>query len=352
MRFAAFFFLLTFALASCDRSPSVPSAKTTSTTAPSAQSNTVAPASTQLRIVALSPALAIILKDLGYEDQIVGRHAYDLALDPSIPTCGELGSIDYESLIKVHPSHIFIQWGSQELPARLTELAKANNWIIRNLNPLTLDEIKAAAETMDRDVFDFATKNLDAIASIPQASVPAKPDAASNQQPTPPEHLKPPMPFEDDMLLAWTDRGPFMKSAGRILLVSGTKPIGALGPGSFHAQLIERLGATPALATGGAWITLDLEDLNKLAPDAIILFAPRPPHSPAPPAPKPEELIALFGRAGELNIPAFKNKRVALIDDPFCLTPSTAMIPIADQLADIISNWGQKNVTEANERGK
>jgi len=349
MRFARFRFPLIISLplalgfvASCDsssetKSPAPATATPTSTTAPIASANSIN--SPELRIVALSPALAIILKDLGYEDQIVGRHAYDVALDPKIPTCGELGTIDYETLVKAKPTHIFIQWGAQELPARLTDLAKANNWIIKNLNPLTLDEIEHAAREMDQTIFDFATRDLDTkLAAAP---------APTGQ----PDHLKPAMPFEDAMHMAWSNRGPLMKSAGRILLVSGTKPIGALGPISFHYQLLERLGATPVPATGGPWITLDLEDLNKLAPDAIILFSPRPPRSPVPITPTPDELIALFGRAGELDIPAFKNKRVALIDDPYCLTPSTAMIPIADQITDIVSTWGQAAQEKADAAG-
>ncbi|MBX3088301.1 MAG: hypothetical protein KF742_07400 [Cryobacterium sp.] len=345
MRFARFRFALLLALplalslafgslASCDRKPSAPA----SSSAPAPSASAALAVAPELRIVALSPALAIILKDLGYEDQIVGRHAYDVALDPAIPTCGELGAIDYESLVKARPTHIFIQWGSQELPTRLTDLAKSNKWIVHNFNPLTLDEIEHAAREMDQIIFNFATKDF-------ESDDPAAPDQSGR-----PEHLKPAMPFEEAMRLAWSDRGPLMKAAGRILLVSGTKPIGALGPGSFHFQLLQRLGATPVPTTGGPWITLDLEDLNKLAPDAIILFAPRPPRSPAPAPATPEQLIALFGRAGELNIPAFKNKHVALIDDPYCLTPSTAMIPIADQIADIVSGWGQSAQEKADAR--
>ncbi len=306
----------------------------------------VRPATTELRIVALSPALAIILKDLGYEAQIVGRHAYDLALDPSIPTCGELGTIDYETLIRVRPTHIFIQWGAQSLPPRLLQLANANKWVVQNFNPLSLDEIAQSARDMDDTVFQFATRGID-----DNFGAFSPPGTAA--KPTPPEHIKPAMPFEDAMRLAWSDRGPFVKAAGRILLVSGTKPIGALGPGSFHYQLLQRLGGTPVPTTGGPWITLGMEDLNKLAPDAIIIFAPRAPRSPAPTPSTPDELIAQFGRAGELPIPAFRNKRVALIDDPLCLTPSTAMIPIANQIADIVSNWGQSALSApANSGGR
>lgn len=331
MRPGVLFFLVMTLLGGCGKEDTpAPTPAAGETSATGSTPLQTGQSSRELRIVALSPALAIILQDLGYRDQIVGRHAYDLALDPSVPSCGEQGTIDYETLVRVDPTHIFVQWGSQPLPPRLLELAATKKWIVKNLNPLSLTEIEDSAREMDEAIFDFATRNLD-------SPLPGPSGAA-----TPPEHIKPAMPFEDDMHLAWSDRGPMMKAAGRILLISGTKPIGALGPGSFHAQLLQRLGGTPALTTGGPWITLDIEDLNTLAPDGIILFSPRPARSERPEQEaSPEQLIALFGRAGELNIPAFRNKRVALIDDPFCLTPSTAMIGVADRITDIVTGWGQ-----------
>ena len=288
----------------------------------------------ELRIVAHSPALAVILKDLGYEAQIVGRHAYDLVLDPKVPSCGELGTIDYETLIRVRPTHVFIQWGARELPERLTELAAANDWVVMNLNPLGLDEIESCARQMDEAVFAWTVGDEGEKTPGPG-------------RPRPPEHAKPPMPFEEEMKRAWRDRGAGMKRAGRILILGSAKPLGAMGPGSFHHQLLERLGGVPALGGEGdgkfkaAWVTLDLEVLQKLAPDGIVIFSPRPPRSPKPEkTPTAEELIALMGRAAELNVPAIKNKRVAVIDDPLGLTPSTAMIGVADELAGIVMDWG------------
>ncbi|MBY0113459.1 MAG: ABC transporter substrate-binding protein [Phycisphaerales bacterium] len=297
----------------------------------------------ELRIVAHSPALAVILKDLGYEAQIVGRHAYDLVLDPKVPSCGELGTIDYETLIRVRPTHVFIQWGARELPERLTELAKANDWVVMNLNPLGLDEIESCARQMDEAVFAWTVGEEKKEEGTPGPG-----------RPRPREHVKPPMPFEEEMKRAWRDRGAGMKRAGRILILGSAKPLGAMGPGSFHHQLLEQLGGVPALGAGGddkfkaAWVTLDLEDLQKLAPDGIVIFSPRPPRTAEPEKqPTAEELIALMGRAAELNVPAIKNKRVAVIDDPLGLTPSTAMIGVADELAGIVLAWGEENAEGA-----
>lgn len=302
----------------------------------------------ELRIVALSPALAVILRDLGYEAQIVGRHAYDLVLDPKVPSCGELGTIDYETLIRVRPTHVFIQWGARELPERLTELAAANDWVVMNLNPLGLDEIESCARRMDEAVFAWTV----GMEKDGEASGPGRPGPQGEGASRGTEHVKPPMPFEEEMQRAWRDRGVGMRRAGRILLLASAKPLGAMGPGSFHHQLLERLGGVPALGGGGgggddkfkaAWVTLDLEDLQKLAPDGIVIFAPRPPRTPKPEKQATaDELIALMGRAAELNVPAIKHKRVAVIDDPLGLTPSTAMIGVADELAGIVLDWAMQ----------
>jgi ABC-type Fe3+-hydroxamate transport system substrate-binding protein len=325
--------LLAAVVAGCEREPVKVSASAGATNA-----------ARELRIVAHSPALAVILKDLGYEAQILGRHAYDLALDPKVPSCGELGTIDYETLIRVRPTHVFIQWGARELPERLMGLAKAHQWVVMNLNPLGLDEIESCAREMDEALFAWTVvyqKQAEGTAGS------GRPRSQGMDESRGPEHVKPPMPFEEEMKRAWRDRGAGMKRAGRILILASAKPLGAMGPGSFHHQLLERLGGVPALGREGddkfkaAWVTLDLEGLQKLAPDGIVIFSPRPPRTPKPEkAVTADELIALMGRAAELSVPAIKNKRVAVIDDPLGLTPSTAMIGVADELASVVLGWG------------
>ena len=48
------------------------------------------------RIAAISPALAITLRDLGLAGSIVGRHAWDMALDLSVPMVLDSGRIRAE----------------------------------------------------------------------------------------------------------------------------------------------------------------------------------------------------------------------------------------------------------------
>ena len=129
---------------------------------------------------------------------------------------------------------------------------------------------------------------------------------------------------------------------GGVLLLAQIDPAGALGPGSWHHDILTRLGATPALATGNAYITMDAEDVLRSAPDAIILFSPRAAGTPARTAPPtPAELITLLGTVGKLNIPAIQKGRVALIDHPMSHLPSTAMIGVAEEMARILEGWSK-----------
>lgn len=262
-----------------------------------------APPSTP-RIVALSPALAIMLRDLGVSNQVVGRHGWDMVLDKSVSVCGDQAGIDYEALLRVAPTHILLEWGGRPLPSRLGEMAGEHHWEVTNYTLLTLDDLQAAAADLQRR---FAP-------GVPSLS--------------------------DRMAAAWSRRGDGFGHAGRVLLLLSADPPAALGPGSFHQQILERIGGTPAIAEGKPYITMDAEDVLRLAPDAIILIAPRSADAPARPAPaSTDEVRALLGRVGALDIPAVRDGRLALIDDPLALTPSSAMIGFADELARILEGW-------------
>ena len=46
------------------------------------------------RIVVLSPALGVMLTDLGLAGHVVGRHGWDTLLDQSLPVCGDQTGLD------------------------------------------------------------------------------------------------------------------------------------------------------------------------------------------------------------------------------------------------------------------
>lgn len=259
------------------------------------------------RIVSLSPAIAIVLRDLGCQNLIVGRDGYDMILPKSVPVCGDFShGIDYERLLQVQPTHILLQLGAGPMPGRLRDLASEHTWELTDFPLLTLDDIRAATITLSHEFVKD----------------------------------KAPPPILDTMDRAWSRRGAGFEGAGRVLLLAATDPPSAFGPGSFHHQILDRIGGTPAITEGSPYITLDAEDLLKLKPDAIILILPRSPEAPSLPAPAtPEQVRAVLGRLAQLDIPAMKNSRLAMIDDPLAQTPSTAMIHLADEMAGILAGW-------------
>jgi len=262
------------------------------------------PPATTARIVSLSPAIAVMLRDLGLQDRIVGRDGYDMVLPASVPVCGDLQGIDYERLMQVRPTHILLQLGARAIPDRLTELTAAQGWKAINYPLLTLDDIRSVTQELGRT---FGT---------------------------------PAAPLVAEMDRAWSRRGVGFAGAGRVLLMAGTDPPSAFGPGSCHHQVLERIGGTPAIREGAVYITLDAEDVLKLQPDAIILILPRSAGAASPRA-TVEQVRATFGRLAQLDIPAFKNSRMAMIDDPLAHTPSTAMIQLADDMAGILADWNE-----------
>ena len=268
------------------------------------------------RIVALSPAIGVILTDLQFEHLCVGRHGFDKVLHPSIPVVGTQTEIDYEAVIQSHPTHILTQWGSQELPPRLVELSKTNGWKLIDSRLLTLEDIRETTIGLD--------KELCAATGI------AAPSAAAVRALA-------------RMDAAWTARPPGkggFAGIGRVLLLDSAAPPAAYGPGSCHYQLLGRLGVTPAITRGSPYIQLDSEDILRIAPDAIILIAPRAFGTPPPTSEEAENLRrTTFAALAALDIPAAKSARFAIIDDPLGQIPSTAMIGLAEELASVLEDF-------------
>jgi len=253
----------------------------------------------ETRIVALSPAIALIVRDLGLEGRIVGRHAFDLALDKSIPVVGDQSGVDYESLARAQPTHILLDWGSRELPPRLATLAAERSWALRDYTMLSLADIRettlAIAEDLDDD-------NARARAAALAQSM-------------------------DD---AWSAQPGFRERCGRCLILFGADSTGAAGPGSFHAQLIESLGGASAVAEGAPFVTLDAEDVRRLDPDSILIFAP---------GADPARAADLLGPLAHAQLRAVEAGRFAVIAHTHGLTPSTAMIDVARETSAAVLAW-------------
>jgi hypothetical protein len=94
----------------------------------------------------------------------------------------------------------------------------------------------------------------------------------------------------------------------------------------------------PAIEKGAAYIELDAEDVLGLAPDGIVLISETPVGSEAREY-SWEERLEMLGAIAGLDVPAVRERRVAVIDGPLVLTPSTAMIDFERELGDVLSSW-------------
>lgn len=275
------------------------------------------------RIVALSPAMAVTLRDLGFGDRIVGRHGYDLALDPAIPVCGDQAGIDYESLIRVRPTHVIVQWGARDLPPRLNELARSHGWIVLNYDLLTLHDVRTSAVELHDVLAGPESEHAGHQATTPTARAAAEPP-----------------PLLARLESAFRRRGTGFPGAGRVLLLVSASPIAVVGPGSFHHQVLESIGGIPAVTRGGPYQELDVEDVMRLAPDAVVLIRPRGREaSSATGTVAPDRQGPLLGTLSGRPIPAVTAGRIALIDDPLCLLPGSSLADFADDLAAILVQW-------------
>jgi len=258
------------------------------------------------RLVVLSPALAVILRDVGAENLMVGRHDFDQVFT-DLPACGHQGGIDYKRILTLRPTHILIEWGSRELPPRLVTLAESNGWTIERYEIRTLDDILAAADSLEAEF---------------GPGVVAEPISASLEK-------------------AWSRSEVPLGVVGRVLLLAATGPPGALGPGSFHYEILERLGATPAMSKGGPWVELDSEDIIALSPDAIVLVVPKPGGKGI--GAVGPEAVAQLGAIGSLDIPAVGSGHVAVLNGVSYLTPSTAMGDFARDLREVLEGWAEED---------
>ncbi|MEM9372666.1 MAG: hypothetical protein AAGA55_03400 [Planctomycetota bacterium] len=310
----------TIALAACDRGAADQAGIEARDSAPEA--------TTEPRIVVLAPSLGVICQDLGLEDRIVGKHAWDQSLGSSIRAVGTHDDPDLEAIIRLEPTHILMQRLETPTPGALETMADAQGWVVWDFPLLDLDDIAIAIDEIHLRFTGGSTAGFD----------PARPGAID-----PSESLGAERPSAR-LADAWRDRGPNARAAGRVLLLAQTDPPGAMGPGSYHHQLLGRLGATPALVSGGPWQELDHEDIVRLAPDSIVVFVPRARESGGVGAgsmPDTRAALATLGGIGRLDLPAIRAGRIALIDDPLGLMPASSLARVADRLGEVFDGWAQ-----------
>jgi ABC-type Fe3+-hydroxamate transport system substrate-binding protein len=256
----------------------------------------------QPRIVALSPALGIALRELDLHSSVVGRHGYDSFLPAALPSCGDQDGPDYEHLIAVSPTHVLTQWGSRELPARLVSLASDRHWVLKDFSIVTLNDARDCVSSLD-----LLLRPADSKTSSPAAAR-----------------------LLAEMDRAWSRRPGIYN--GRVILVGSLSPLYVFGPGSCHQEALEAIGGVSAVVSRGAFQRFDFEDVATLKPDAWIILSFDQPSKPGVRALDPAQMATKLP-------PGMTSLNTCIIEDAECQIQGVSMIRVADELAECLSRF-------------
>ncbi len=263
--------------------------------APAPQPGAVTPAASQ-RIVSFCPAMTQIIGDLGRGDRIVAVGAYDPVAPAGCTIVGDFLSVDYERLIGLNPTDIFIQATRQPLPERLAELAKQRGWKLHRW------EIETHA-----DVTQLVTGVSGALGIEEAGRTLGK---------------------KMETQLAALAKATAAEPVTGTLLVVGRSPITVAGPRTFLSELLVIAGGTnvaPDLNT--RYPALDREQLLGLKPACVVLVRPR-----SGTAVTADESSA----PAAVELPVMEGACIVTLDDPASLLPSSSMPRVAAQLARLL----------------
>lgn len=288
------------------------------------------PEAMQLRIVSLAPALTQMVVDLGKGESIVGVAQHDDAAPVAgLPVVGNYQAIDTEALLKLKPTLVLMMTGVEGPPANLQRAASSDGFrLVTYPSPLSVSQV-AEILFYEADVYGLGDETKPRMPSLGVVLG----DFAHAQS----------VKLNMFRRLAAIDRA--LEGAGKpsVLMVIGTGPVMASGPGTVHDELLGNF-AGGMNAAGDAKIgapTYDREALLGLKPEVVLLLMPGSP--PLKPLEEDERLAEFRG----LDIPAVTNNRIVLINDPLTLLPSTSLPRIAAAMAKAIHPDRAKAIDEA-----
>jgi ABC-type hemin transport system substrate-binding protein len=256
----------------------------------------------QVRIVSLSPALTRTVVDLDPNLQVVGRTQYCLSVDPSIPVVGDLIDLDYERIVRLNPTHVFVQPAGGRVDDHLAALAEQRGWRLASWQIDSIEDIRQVTEQLPAVIYQNPAR-LAALRT--RAGV---------------------LIDELDQGLESDDTVHF---SGRVLLVHGVDPVRVFGQGTYLSDVLLRLGAVNAAPASG-WGQLTLEDVAVLDPEGIVLVCTTC-----------QDPIEALGPLATLDIAAVREGRLAVLNTDDALLPSTAVIQVAAELRDIMRSFNE-----------
>jgi ABC-type Fe3+-hydroxamate transport system substrate-binding protein len=286
-------------LTSCDRAPAPP---------PPDEQPPLA------RIVTLAPALTQIVIDLGKGDLLVGVCTDDPAAPKGLKTVGDYRHIDEEALLALHPTLVFTMFGQEGANSRLEDLGQVHHFrVVSYDTPHSIEEMEEIISEADVLRAGAGGRGMGAVLGNWEAGWKLM--------------LKVQME-----LAALEDLTLTLDSKPTVLLLIGTHPLLAIGPRSVHDAVLNRYCG----ARNAAWNLvgnapqISRERILEEKPDIVILMQP---HGAALKSVDEDDRLAeLRG----LDIPAVKNQKIFLLDEPRGLLESSSLPAIAQELAKII----------------
>ena len=254
-----------------------------------------------LRIVTLAPAVTQIVVDLELADALVGVAENDDAAPPGLPIVGNFTDVNTEQLVTLRPTHVLIMAGKEGVPQRLHDLAEAGRFeLLAYPHLLTVEDIA-------RTVYD--PHNPDSVGRVL-----GRPEKAAAMRQRMVDTL--------ETLRQVTAHRP----RPRVLLVIGTNPLMASGPGTVHDELLQYVGAENAAKDAAVTApTFDRETLLNLDPQVVLVLSPGVDGGA-------RRLPELAG----LPIAAVRDDRIVTLSDPLVMLPSTSLPRIAADMARAI----------------
>ncbi len=279
------------------------------------------PEESSLRVVTLSPALTQIFKDLGQADLIVGVGQHDAAAPANATIVGTYLDINAEELARLKPTLVFTMAGSEGLPPRLVELSKQIGFML----------VSYPYPQTPGDVGNIILRESEMISRL--GGTTDEPVAESQSPPSIGAlldmHIKA-AELKHTMLFRLAELSKLTKDQGSpmTLMVIGTSPIMASGPGTVLDQLLAMAGGRNVAfdATVGA-PTFDREKLLTFRPDVILIYDIG---GQALGSVDTDPRLAEFRG---LDIPAVRHGQIVLISDAHALLPASTLDKTAGIMA-------------------
>ena len=279
-------------LSACAKSEPTPEPSTTTapTTIPSGP-----------RIVSTVPAATYNLTLIHATDTLVGISKYDQPFLPddkqNLPIVGDYLSMNYETLIALHPTAIIVQYAPARIPDRLKDLSTQYHFDIVNIKLDTTKDIWGTVETLGT-ISGHAADATKAIADARDQLHLL--DIALKNRPHP-----------------------------KVVYIVERSPIAIAGAGSFLDEMVTLAGGNNVgQSISGLYPAISKETLVTQAPDVLLISAP----SQTPQTPDDSRL----DEWKKLPIPAAWNNHIFLVTDGNAMVASVNLPNQVQDLAKLI----------------